>query len=172
MVNPVDLSGFQYFLPLASFLLVFLITFVVLMKAKIGGNLFVQLLIAFIVAIIFVTFASTQKFIQSATPAVVILIVCGFFILLLAGLFGKDVAFMGRGMGIIFIVILFIVFIVTAFVSFSGNIAPYIPGGDSGAADPNVMLFTDWLFTGRVGGAILLLIVSALVAWVLVKVKG
>lgn len=171
MATVVDISGFQYFLPIAGFLLVFLVTLVVLMKTKLVDNLFIELLISFIVSIIFVSFISPQKFVQNFTPAVVILIISAFFVLLLAGIFGKDVAFMSKGMGVVFIVIFFIVFIVAAFVSFSGIISPYLPGGDSVGADQNVLLFSGWLFSSKVGGAILLLIVSALVAWVLVKVK-
>lgn len=171
MVSSVDLTGFQYFLPLLSFLLVFVVSLAFLMKTKILGNKFIEFLVSFIIAIIFVTFIGPQKFILNVAPAVAILIVCAFFILLLAGIFGKDVAFMNKGMGIIFVVILFIIFIVSAFVVFSGSITPYLPGGNPSGADQNVSLFTDWLFSSRVGGAILLLIVSALVAWVLVKFK-
>lgn len=171
MVSTVDLTGIQYFLPLLSFLLVFVVSLAFLMKTKILGNKFIEFLVSFIVATIFVTFVGPQKFIQNIAPAVAVLIVCAFFILLLAGIFGKDLAFMSKGMGILFVIILFIVFIVTAFVVFSSSITPYLPGGNYGSGNPDVSLFSDWLFSSRVGGAILLLIVSALVAWVLVKFK-
>ena len=171
MVSTVDLSGIQYFLPLLSFLLVFVVTLAFLMKTKMVGGKFMEFLISFIIAIIFVTFVGPQKFIQNIAPAIAVLVVCAFFILLLAGIFGKDLAFMNKGMGIIFVIILFVVFIVTAFVVFSSSITPYLPGGNPAGADPNVSLFSDWLFSSRVGGAVLLLIVSALVAWVLVKFK-
>jgi hypothetical protein len=170
-MQTVDLTGFQYFLPLLSFLLVFIVSLAFLMKTKILGNKFMEILISFIIAIIFVTFVGPQKFIQNVAPAVAVLIVCAFFILLLAGIFGKDLAFMNKGMGIVFVVILFVIFIVTAFVVFSSSITPYLPGGNYGAGNPDLYLFSDWLFSSRVGGAILLLIVSALVAWVLVKFK-
>ncbi|MEK6910886.1 MAG: hypothetical protein AABW82_03865 [Nanoarchaeota archaeon] len=170
-MQTVDLTGIQYFLPILSFLLVFVVSLAFLMKTKILGNAFIEYLVSFILAIIFVTFVGPQKFIQNIAPAVAVLIVCAFFILLLAGIFGKDLVFMNKGMGIIFVVILFIVFIGTAFVVFSSSITPYLPGGNYAGGNPDVSLFSDWLFSSRVGGAILLLIVSALVAWVLVKFK-
>ncbi len=170
-MQTVDLTGFQYFLPLLSFLLVFVVSLAFLMRTKILGNKFIEFLVSFILATIFVTFVGPQKFIQNIAPAVAVLIVCAFFILLLAGIFGKDLAFMNKGMGIVFVVILFIIFIVTAFVVFSSSITPYITGEDYGSGNPDLYIFSDWLFSSRVGGAILLLIVSALVAWVLVKFK-
>lgn len=171
MVSTIDLTGIQYFIPLLSFLLVFVVSLAFLMKTKILGNKFIEFLVSFIIATLFVTFVGPQKFIQNIAPAVAVLIVCAFFILLLAGIFGKDLAFMNKGMGILFVIILFIVFIVTAFVVFSSSITPYLSGGNYGAGNSDVYLFSDWLFSSRVGGAILLLIVSALVAWVLVKFK-
>lgn len=171
MVSTIDLSAFQYFLPLVAFLIVFLVTLVVLFKTKFIDNLFLELLISFLVAIVFISFAGPQRFVASVTPAVAVLIVSAFFILLLAGMFGKALD-LNKGLGIIFVVILFIIFIVSAFFAFSSSISPYLPGGDASQADQTALLFTDWLFSSRVGGAILLVIVSALVAWVLVKVKG
>ncbi len=172
MATVIDVTGVQYFVPLVTFLLVFLVTLALFMKLKVFSNLFLEIFISFLIAILFISFVGPQKWVQSVTPAIAILIISAFFVLLLAGMFGKGMSGMTTGMGIIFVVIAFIIFIVSAFVVFSGSISSYLPGGNVAEADPNVNLFTDWLFSSRVGGGILLLIVSALVAWVLVKVKG
>src|SRR3989344_4473063 len=112
--NVVDVSGIGYFFPLLSFLLFFLITFVVLKKIKVIENIFVELLLSFIVAVIFIAFLGPQKWVQNVTPAVVILILCAFFILVVAGIFGKSLEGWTKGFGIIFVIVLFLVFIGTA----------------------------------------------------------
>ncbi|MBI3334585.1 hypothetical protein HYZ97_03800 [Candidatus Pacearchaeota archaeon] len=169
---PVDLSATTYFLPLVSFLLVFLVSFVVLLKTKIVENKWVQLFISFLLATLFVSIGGAREYVENVAPWFAVLIISLFFMLLLIGFVGKPLENLPKGVGIFFVVILFIVFIISGLLVFSSSIVPYLPGnvGYEGGS-PEAVAFFDWLYSPRVGGAILLVIVSALVSWVLVKVK-
>ncbi len=168
----VDVSSFQYFLPLLSFLVVFVVTFVVLAKVNLFEGPWVHAFVSFLVATIFVSVADARSYVQNVTPWFAVLLVCLFFMVLLFGLVGKPLDFMQKGVGVVFVIVLFIVFLIAALVVFSSQLGPYLPGSETyGSGNPNVTNFTDWLYSPRVGGAVLLLLVSALVSWVLVKAK-
>ena len=80
--------------------------------------------------------------------------------------------FMHKWIGGTFVVLLLIAFLISFIFVFSNYFSPYVPGpgyGDGG--NPEVLYFTDWLFSPRVFGAILLVGIGALVSWVLVKGK-
>ncbi len=166
----VDASGISYFLPLLSFLIVLLIVFAVLVKAKIfEDSKFVQVFISFIVATIFVTAIGARQYVTTVIPWFAVLIVCLFIIFVILGFVGKSAEGMNKGIGIAFLVILIIVFLVSAIKVFGSTLGPYLPGGSGG--DTQIRTFTDWLYSGQVLGAILLLVVGVLVSWVLVKAK-
>lgn len=168
----VDLSATTYFLPLLSFLLVFLISFVVLVKTDIVENKWVQLFVSFLLATLFISVGGARQYVENVTPWFVVLIVSLFFMLLLVGFVGKPLEKFPKGIGITFVVLLFILFIVSGLAVFSSSIVPYLPGnlGYEGG-NPSAIQFFDWLYTPKVAGAVLLIIISALVSWVLVKAK-
>lgn len=153
----VDVSSFVDLLPILTFLIVFVLVFVVLDKTKVVENLFFQLLVAFLLATVFVTASGAREYVQNIIPWFAVLLVCLFFILVLIGFVGKDIASMNKGIGMGFVFVLLAVFIVSAVIVFSSNVRPYY---EQLAASP------------RLYGALLLLGVSVLVSWVLVKGKG
>ena len=95
------------------------------------------------------------------------------FVLILAvvAFIGKPVENMNKGLGVAFIVILILAFLISAIFVFSDYISPYLPWSQGYGAGGNqdVLGLLDWIFSPRVFGAILLLIVSAVVSWILVK---
>ena len=82
---------------------------------------------------------------------------------------GSD--FMKKGIGVVVIVIIGLIFLVSGFVVFSDVIVNYIPGPSFGGGDENATFLLEWLYSPRVMGAVLLVIVSAIAAWILVKAK-
>jgi hypothetical protein len=54
---------------------------------------------------------------------------------------------------------------------FSATIGPYLPGSDLPGGDQDILRITDWIYSPRVAGAALLLAVTAVVSWILVKTK-
>lgn len=170
---PADISAITYFAPIAAFLIVFAVVFAVLIKTKIlGEHKLGVLLIAFIIAALFVSAAGAIKFISTIVPWFAVLLVSFIFLLAFTGIVGKPAESMTKGLGIGFVVVLILVFLVSGFIIFSDVISPYLPGQGFGAGDnTEATVALDWLYSPRVGGAILLIIISVAVSWVLVRSK-
>ena len=92
-----------------------------------------------------------------------------FFILVMTGFVGKDADKVKKGFGIAFIFILFAVFLISAFFVYSSVISPYLPGGESGNANPYLLTLFSQIFSSKFGGALALILVGILVSWILVK---
>ena len=166
-----DVSGVGYFLPIFAFLIVTFISFVVLVKTKITENTWLQVFISLLIATMFVTFIGARKYIENVVPWFAVVLVSAFLLLLLTGLFGKFDEKVLKGMGMVFVVALFIIFLISAYLVFSAYINPYLPWGADYGSTESSFYFYHWIKNPRIGGGILLAVVAALVAWVLVKVK-
>ncbi|MEK6846806.1 MAG: hypothetical protein AABY16_01420 [Nanoarchaeota archaeon] len=169
-----DVSAFAYFLPILAFLIVFAIMLAVLHKTKLlGENIYVQLFFSFVIATIFVTATSVRQLVINVLPWFAVLLIALFLLMVLIGFMGKTDVMIGKCFGWIFVIFLIIIFLISGVKVFSGTIGPYIPGSTTaGTGDPTLTNFFEWLFSPRVGGAVLLIIVAALVSWVLVKTGG
>ena len=156
----VDVSGLSYFMPIFGFLFVFVIVYSLLAKTKLlGENKFVNLLISFIVAIIFTTFSSVQEYVQQVTPWFVVLVIALFFILLIVGLSQHKITdIVGKGFVWFFVIALILVFLIAAIKVF--------PNAFGEAWNELVGFMT---FRARIAGAIILLIIASLTAWVITK---
>ncbi len=168
-----DLTPIAYFAPIVAFLLVFIVMYAVLVKIKIiSENYWVNLFISFLIATLFISIAGARQFIQLVTPWFAILIISIFFLLALVGFIGKPIDFLNKWIGIVSVVILAIIFLISAFFIFSNLIIGYLPGPSFGYnADSTVLPAFAFLYSPRVGGAILLIITSAIVSWILFKTK-
>lgn len=157
-MTTVDLSAIQFYLPLLSFLLVFIVVYAVLAKTKIlGENKFVQLLSSFIAATIFVSATAAREYVLSVTPWFAVFAVAVVFVFALMQLTGKVPKSFTKGVGIVFIVALLLLFLIFAYFAISPN--------------ASVEKIYDWVSTPKVYGAILLVAVGAIASWVLIKVK-
>ncbi|MBI2451650.1 hypothetical protein HYV50_01065 [Candidatus Pacearchaeota archaeon] len=170
---PADLSAISYFAPILAFLIVFLIVFSVLIKTKIlGENKWFVLFISFIIATIFISTAGAVKYIGTIVPWFAVLLVSLAFLLVIIGFVGKPAESFTKGIGVAFIIILALVFIISAFFIFSYLFTPYIPGPGYGSGlDEKTLFALDTLYSSQILGAILLIVISAIVSWVLVKTK-
>ena len=154
----IDISGIGAFLPVLSFLLVFTVVFAVLAKYKVlGDSKFVNLFVSFIVATIFVSLTSAREYVISITPWFAVFVIASMFILSLVGFAGKIPEGLTKGIGVLFVVGLLAVFLISAYYTFSS--APFFTS------------LSDWISKPRVYGVLLLVVLSALVSWVLIKVK-
>ncbi|MEK6848537.1 MAG: hypothetical protein AABX65_02810 [Nanoarchaeota archaeon] len=154
-----DITGLAYFIPILGFLFVFVMSFAVLVKTKIlGESAFVNVFISFILAIIFATVSSARQYVTAVMPWFVVLLIAIFFISLLIGMAGKKVdEFLKPGFIWVFVVLLLVIFIIAAINVFSFNFTLYIPAK---------------LLENRIFGAVLLLIIAAITAWILTKKDG
>jgi len=166
---PIDISGIYFFMPVFSFLFVFLIVYAVLAKTKIlGDSGFVNLLVGFIIAIIFMSFSSLELYVKTVVPWVVVLLICVFLVLLIAGLSTKDLEkIMTPTFGWVIIGILILVFLISAVRVFNPVFHPdlIITTGE------NLSLLEQFRESagGQFWGTALLIIVAVVVAWVLTK---
>jgi len=153
-----DLSLIQNYLPILSFLLVFTIVFAVLAKYKIlGESKFVNLFVSFLTSTIFISLTSAREYVVSITPWFAVFIVVSLFILALVGFSGKVPEGFTKGLGIILVIALLVVFLISAYNTFSSV--------------PFVESLSEWISKPRIYGALILLGLSAIVSWVLIKVK-
>ena len=151
----IDISGFSYFMPIFGFLFVFVIVYALLAKTKIlGDNKFINVLISFIISIIFSLMLPAQEYVEIVTPWFAILAISLFFILILIVLSQSKIeSIMKPGFVWVFIIILILVFLFSAVKVF----AFWNP----------IFEFIDT--RGRVFGGILLLVIAGFVAWVITK---
>jgi len=167
-----DISAFEYFLPILSFLVVFFVCFFALVKSKLIENKFAESLLSFAIAIIFVSATPLREFVLAIIPWFAVVLIGLFLVMALGGFLGKDA--MPKGIGKLFLWILGIVFIVTAFFVFYNYLMPYMPGfsnlyGNPG--NPTLLKFFSWLYSPRIAGALLVLGIGALVSWIVMKAK-
>ena len=167
----IDISGINFFMPVFSFLFVTLVVYAILVGTKIlGDNKFFNLFIAFIMGVIFMSFSSLDLYVRTIVPWFVVLFIVLFLILLLGGFAGgKTDWIMGKGIGIVFVMLLVIVFLIAAIRVFNPVFHPDfgITGGENGPS--MISQLTGFFGTSKVIGSILLIIIAAIVAWVVTK---
>lgn len=152
----IDISGLNYFMPLFGFLFVFVIVLALLIKTKIlGDNKFINILVGFIIAIIFATMTSVRGYVQAVTPWFAVLVIALFFILVIVGLSQQKIEdFVKPWFVWVFVIVLILIFLISAIKVFPFTFSD----------------ITDFITTeARIVGAVILLIVAALAAWVIAK---
>jgi len=171
-----DVSALAFLSPIFAFLAVFVIMFALLMKTKLLGDdshPWINLFVSFIIGILFVAVSPLREFVLIVVPWFAILLLGIFFIMVLVGLMGKTDDVIGKGLAWFFIIILIGIFVVSGAFVFSDNIFPYLPGPDFGIdGDPETLVFFSWLYSPKVSGAILLLVLAGAVGFVLIKFTG
>ena len=165
----VDISAINFFMPVFSFLLVFLIVYSVLKKTEIlGDSDFINTLVSFIIPIIFLSFSSLELYVKTIVPWFAVLLVCVFLIMALTGLSNKDIgSVLGAGFSKVVIGILIIAFLIAAIKVFNPIFHPdlIITSGEGTSLIEQIRYSSE----GKVFGTLMLIIVSSAVAWVITK---
>jgi hypothetical protein len=160
----VDVSGISYFVPILAFLLVFVVVFATLMKMKFGNeHKILQLSASFLIATIFVTGFGAVSYLKNVSTWFAVLIISAFFLITILGLFGQEGSKFGTGLGTAFAIVAIVAFLISGMVVYGSYISPYLPWGNSVGDSSGVGQTTEWLYSGRVAGAILL-VVAGIVA--------
>lgn len=166
-----DISGLNFFIPIFSFLFVFIIVYSLLFKTKIlGESKFANLLISFIFAIIFMSISSMKLYVETILPWFIVLLVVMFLIFLIAGFSTKDLSkIMTPKLAWVFIGILILIFLVSAVKVFNPIFHPdlIISSGDSGTTFFGQI--KSFFSSSKVLGSVLLLIIAGIVAKILTK---
>jgi hypothetical protein len=162
-----------YIIPVAVFLLSFIIIYAILAKTKLlGGNEFLQVIVSFLISILFVIVPPAQKYISLITPWFVVAIVSLFFLLLLGGFVaGKPSQMMSPALAWTFFSLLLIAFIVSAIQVLSPVLRPYLPGKTETGGTSFLLTLKHIVFYPSVFGTLLLLVIAMIVTWILIKAK-
>lgn len=150
----VDFSSVVEIVPILSFLVVFILAFAVLNKTKAIENAFLQLLVAGLLALIFISAAGAREYVESIAPWFAVLLVCLFFVMAVLGFVGKEADFMRKGIGVAFIAVLVLVFLVSGALVFSENLRG---------------TFERFASSPRAYGGVLIALAAVIVGWVLLK---
>ncbi len=166
----IDISGIYIFMPIFSFLFVFIIVLAILKGSKILGEVpFANVLVSFIMAIIFISFSSLNLYVQTLIPWVAVLIVCVFFIMMVYGFAsGKlDEIFKNKGFAWGMVGVLVVIFLIAAIRVFNPIFHPdlIITSGEGTSLIEQI----SYAYEGRIFGTVLLLIISAVVAMIITK---
>lgn len=169
----VNITGLYFFMPIFSFLFVFIVIYAVLIKTKLlGEGKFLSAVISFIVAIVFMSFStatfSAEQYVRTIIPWFAVLLVCVFLVLVLAGLSAKDLgAIMKPWFAWVVIILLIVIFVLAAVRVFNPVLSPQY-GVDSGG-DGQFVSQLRGVFSSGIGGGILLVIIAVIVAWVITR---
>ena len=172
MAAQMDISSLFFFMPVVSFLFVFVVVFAILAKTKILGDGRVNIIVSFIMAIIFMNFSSLNLFVNTITPWFVVLLVCLFFVLVIMGFsVGNDVMkkMTTSKFGWAIIIILIIIFLIAAIRVFNPVFHPSLIITSGGEGSPGIIWQLRQMLDSQVIGSILLLVIGGIVAWVLTK---
>jgi len=165
----IDVSAFNYFMPLFGFLLVFVVSYALLAKAKfLGENKFIIILVSFILAIIFVTVSSARQIVLKIVPWFAVLAVLILLIALIIAISQQKIdAIMKPGVAWAFIAVLIVMFIIAAIIVFTPILAPVWE--EQPDASPTLVAIKQFITAQNVLGAILVLVVAAITAWVITR---
>lgn len=157
----------NYLMPIIVLVLAFIIMYAILRSTKLlGGVNIIDIVVSVIIAVIFASISSAREYIQTIATWFVILVVALFFILfILSFVAGK---FSGpKWVGIVFIILLALVFLIAAVKVF--NLEPYLLGQSESGGQDTLLDLKHWILQDNVLGAILLIIIAAIVIWVVSK---
>jgi hypothetical protein len=162
----IDISGLVFFMPIFSFFFVFLIIFAILAKSQIlGESKWINVLISFIMASIFMFFSSNVTYVQTVVPWFVVLLVVVFLVILMTAFVTKDWdKLLNPGLAWVVVVILVIIFLISAIYVFNPVLHP-----DYGLASGDGPSILSQISSSKVFGGILLIIITAIVAWLITK---
>ncbi|HVY01263.1 MAG TPA: hypothetical protein VHA12_00675 [Candidatus Nanoarchaeia archaeon] len=164
----IDLTSFGYFVPLLTYFVVFIVVYAASKTAKIFTSEFMHLFTSFIIATVFVSAAGPRTYVSSIIPWFAVLLVSFFLILAMTkGFF--DFKEWDKAMPKVFGIVLIVFFVVSGVVVFSSYFSPYLPWNSPAGGDPNILVVTDWIFSPRVFGAILLIIITAVISFIIAK---
>jgi len=167
---PLNITGIYFFMPVFSFLFVFVVVYAILAKTKVLGEQKVNLIVSFVMAIIFMNFSSMQLYVETMLPWFVVFVICLFLVLIIMAFSTKDVGkMMTPAFAWVMVAILVVIFLISAIKVFNPVFHPEY--GITSGSSPQIISQIRSVFDNSTSGSVLLLIVAAVVTWVLVR-KG
>jgi hypothetical protein len=172
----IDISGINFFMPVFSFIFVSVIIYAILTKTEIlgEGNTFINLVVSFIMAIVFMSVTSAEFYVKTIIPWFVVLFIMVFLVLLVAGLSTGDLEkIKSTRFAWIIVIILIAIFIISAIRVFNPVFHPDLIIAEGAEGPGAVSQIRDYFnYPSGQSGGIVLIIVIGLLAWVLTKSGG
>jgi len=156
----IDLSGVSYILPIATFVLVFVVIFAILKKtAVLGDNNFINAIVGLIFGIIIISFSQVRSYLELVSPWFVVLVVLMLFVLVLGGfLLAKDVSKIAHpAVAWVFIGLLALAFLIIGYYHFDIN------------CSHTFSHIKNWFFKREVFGSFILGAVALIVSFIITK---
>jgi len=168
-----DISGIFFFMPVFSFLFVFLICYAILIKTKLLGDMaFVNTLVSFIIAIVFMSFSSVELYIRTIIPWFAVLFVIVFLILLIAGLSTKNLdGIMTNKFAWIIIAILVAMFLIAAIKVFNPVLHPDLIVTSGDGTQAGIIEQLRGVLGSGVAGGVILIVITAIISWFIAQGK-
>ena len=150
------LAALNFFLPIFSFLLVFILVYAILAKTKILGESYgIHLLLSFILAVFFIVNVSLVDFVNFSSAWFVVFLICIFMIMLLIGFtHGKVDVIMNKYVAWVLVAGLIVFFIVSSSYTFNWAL--------------NWTKVWNWFYTDWFS-MILLFVIAGIAAWIIAK---
>ena len=166
-----DISALYFFMPVFSFLFVFVIVYAILTKTKVlGESQFVKLLVSFIMAIIFLSFSSMELYLLTVLPWFIVLVVLVFLVLLIFGFSAGDLkGIMNNKFAWVIVAILVVIFLIAAIRVFNPVFDRDLIITSGGEGEGGFGSIIDVIFYSRWSGSILLLIIAIVVAFIVAR---
>jgi hypothetical protein len=163
----VDVSGLAFLMPLFTAIFSFILIYVILNKSTIiGESKAVQLIMSAILTIALISVDSIRQLIEEIMPWIAVLAIIIFFIAFIASFPESKLSdvFTSKFLWII-VGILAVIILISGVKTFGSNIGPYLPGQEEPTGVGGAI--KKFLYSPKVVGTLLLLIVGAVVAWVI-----
>ena len=167
----INISGLEFFMPILSFLFVFLVVFIILgLTSVLGESKFLHFLIAFIMAVIFMSFSSMELYVRTINAWFVTLLVIVFLVLMIAGFSTKKIdSIMSPAFAWVIIGVLVLIFLIAAIKVFNPVLHPDLIVTSGGSEESFSEQLGYFFSSSKVAGSVLLIIVAAIVSWVLTR---
>lgn len=158
-------------LPVISFLIVFMVSFLVLNKKELlSTNKFVNLFVAFLIAAVFASTTGAVAYVTTVIPIFAVLLFALVLAFIFLGFIGESVNYLNKPIGSAFAIAAAIIFVVSAIFIFSHLLFGYLPGPGFGQnVQPEAIPFLEWFYSGKIFGAVLLAGVAAIMTWLFVR---
>jgi len=165
-----DFSPIRAILPIFGFLLVWIVMYLVLWKIKVlGENKWALIFVSLLIGVFFIAFSRGEKLLESVTPWFAVIVIMIFFVLVIMMFIGVDMKNYNKGLMVVFLVIMAIVFLVSFYFVYNDILYYYLPGSPDSGLDNVGANFKNWLWSVNTIGTVVLIVLAALAAWILTR---
>ncbi len=164
----IDFSWISEGLPIFGFALIFVLVYAILAKTKIFGSKWINAIMGFIFAVIFLSFSHVRDYIVNATVWFTVLMTILFFFLLIIVFVIKEPESFMKPLTIVFIVLLGLILIITLFYSFPSTQA-YLPGTSEAGANDFLLRIKHFVLGTKFLNGALLLIIAIIVGFLITR---